>query len=64
MSTRGVKDVAAFLGVSRDCIYQASAPGGILPVRRIGAMLRFNPAEIRAWALKDDERVIAFRGRR
>jgi excisionase family DNA binding protein len=41
-------DVAAHLKVSRSWVYKA-ADNGTLPVVRIGALLRFEPAAIRAF---------------
>ena len=40
---------AEFLGVSRSWVYQATASGR-MPCIRVGALLRFNPAVIKAWA--------------
>lgn len=42
------KDVAAYLRVSRSWVYAAAADGR-LPCRRIGALLRFLPSDIRAF---------------
>ncbi len=42
-------DVARYLGVSRSWIYQ-KAEAGLLPYLRIGGLLRFDRAAIRAWA--------------
>ena len=41
-------DVATFLKTSRSLIY-AMAADGRMPCRRVGALLRFVPSEIRAW---------------
>jgi excisionase family DNA binding protein len=43
-------DVAAYLKVSRSWVYH-HAEDGTLPHRRIGALLRFDSAAIRAFAL-------------
>jgi excisionase family DNA binding protein len=43
------QDVAAFLRVSRSWVYHR-AEAGELPCLRIGALLRFDPARIRAYA--------------
>jgi excisionase family DNA binding protein len=45
------EDVAAYLKTSRSWVYSASAAGR-LPCRRVGALLRFVPAEIHAWVDK------------
>jgi Helix-turn-helix domain len=42
-------DVARYLKVSRSWVYHR-AEAGLLPVRRVGALLRFDPAAIRAFA--------------
>lgn len=42
------QDVARFLKVSRSWVYQATEAGKV-PHRRVGALLRFDPEEIRAW---------------
>ena len=44
-----VKDVAAYLKASRSWVYQR-AEAGLLPCLRIGGLLRFDPASIRAHA--------------
>jgi len=44
-----VADVAAYLRVSRSWVYHR-AEVGELPCLRIGALLRFDPEEIRAFA--------------
>lgn len=44
-----VKDVAEFLGASTSWVYKASEAGRV-PCIRIGAMLRFEPDQIRAFA--------------
>ncbi len=44
-----VSDVADFLQMSTSWVYKM-AEAGLLPVRRIGANLRFSPDEIRAYA--------------
>ncbi|MBI3183318.1 MAG: helix-turn-helix domain-containing protein [Myxococcales bacterium] len=41
--------VAEYLGASASAVYKW-AERGELPCRRIGALLRFVPAEVRAWA--------------
>jgi len=45
-----VRDVAAFLQASTSYVYKAAERGEV-PCRRVGALLRFVPAEVRAWAL-------------
>lgn len=45
---RDVAWVAEFLGVSRSWVYQATA-SGVIPCVRIGALVRFDPAVIKAW---------------
>ncbi len=42
-------DVADFLKVSRSWVYQ-KAEAGLLPYLKVGALLRFDPDEIRAYA--------------
>jgi predicted DNA-binding transcriptional regulator AlpA len=44
-----VRDVSAFLKVSRSWVYQRTA-SGLLPHFHIGGLLRFVPEEIRAFA--------------
>ena len=44
-----VADVAAYLRVSRSWVYHRSA-AGLLPCLRVGALLRFEPDSIRAYA--------------
>lgn len=46
---RDVTWVAEFLGVSKSWVYQATGSGR-LPCVRIGALVRFDPSVIRAWA--------------
>ncbi len=43
-----VARAARFLGVSRSWLYHRTEAGE-LPYRKIGALLRFVPAELRAW---------------
>jgi predicted DNA-binding transcriptional regulator AlpA len=43
-------DVAHYLKVSRSWVYHR-AEAGLLPVRRVGGLLRFDPAAIRAFAI-------------
>ena len=43
-------DVAKFLKCSRSYVYKA-AEAGMLPCLRIGAMLRFDPERVKAFAL-------------
>jgi hypothetical protein len=43
------KDVAAFLKVSRSWVYH-HAEAGLLPCLRVGALLRFDPGVVRAFA--------------
>jgi hypothetical protein len=40
-------DVARFLGISRNSVY-AQVDAGIMPCVRIGGLLKFDPAKIRA----------------
>jgi excisionase family DNA binding protein len=42
-------DVARYLKVSRSWVYHR-AEAGLLPLRRVGGLLRFDPAAIRAFA--------------
>ena len=42
-------DVARYLKVSRSWVYHR-AEAGLLPLRRVGGLLRFDPASIRAFA--------------
>ncbi len=44
-----VADVATYLRVSRSWVYHRSA-AGMLPFLRVGALLRFEPDAIRAYA--------------
>lgn len=44
-----VRDVAAYLKASTSYVYKA-AERGTLPCRRIGALLRFAPDEVKTWA--------------
>jgi excisionase family DNA binding protein len=58
-------DVAAYLKVSRSWVYHR-AESGELPYLRIGALLRFDPERIRAYArgeLPAGVTVVALRGR-
>ncbi len=48
LALRDVGWVAEFLGVSKSWVYQATASGR-LPCVRIGALVRFDPAVIKAW---------------
>lgn len=41
-------DVARYLKVSRSWVY-GQAEAGLLPHRRVGGLLRFDPDAIRAW---------------
>ena len=41
-----VSDVARYLGVSKSWVYHR-AEAGLLPYRRVGGLLRFEPARIR-----------------
>jgi len=43
-----VADVSKFLRVSRSWVYQATA-SGVFPCIHLGALLRFEPAAVRAW---------------
>jgi len=42
------RDVAAFLRIGRNAVYEMAANGD-LPSLRIGSRVRFEPAEVRAW---------------
>ena len=44
-----VAEVAAYLRVSRSWVYHRSA-AGLLPCLRVGALVRFDPDAIRAYA--------------
>lgn len=44
-----VRDVAAYLKASTSYVYKAAERGEV-PCRRLGALLRFLPTEVRAWA--------------
>ena len=44
-----VADVATYLRVSRSWVYHRSA-AGLLPCLRVGALIRFDPETIRAYA--------------
>lgn len=54
------RDVARYLRASESWVRKASADGR-LPCRRIGAMVRFDPDTIRAWATGKPARVIPLR---
>ena len=41
--------MARYLKVSRSWVYQ-KAEAGLLPCLKIGGLLRFDPATVRAWA--------------
>ena len=47
-------DVARFLKVSRSWVYQ-HAEAGLLPHRRVGGLLRFDPRAIQAWFRGESE---------
>jgi excisionase family DNA binding protein len=47
-------DVARFLKVSRSWVYQ-QAEAGLIPHRRVGGLLRFDPHAIQAWFRGDAE---------
>jgi len=47
-------DVARFLKVSRSWVYQ-QAEAGLLPHRRVGGLLRFDPRAIQAWFRGESE---------
>ena len=49
-----VADVCSFLGMSKTWVYEA-ARKGIIPRRRLGARLRFDAEEIRAWWAQQGE---------
>lgn len=42
------RDVAAFLRIGRNAVYEMAANGD-LPSLRVGSRVRFEPAEVRAW---------------
>lgn len=46
------RDVATYLKVSRSWVYRA-AESGELPCLRIGGLVRFDSAAVRAWARGD-----------
>ncbi len=52
IALRDVAWVAAFLGLSRSWVYQATAAGR-LPCVRIGGRVRFDPTAIKAWVRGD-----------
>lgn len=52
---RDVHWVAEYLNVSTSWVYQATSAGTI-PCVRLGAAVRFNPADIRAWLLEKTKR--------
>lgn len=54
------RDVARYLQASESWVRKASADGR-LPCRRIGAMVRFDPAVIRAWATGQPAKVVPLR---
>ena len=61
---RALKDVnwlAEFLGVSKSWVYQATA-SGVLPCVRIGALVRFDPAVIKAWVRGESGRTVTIPG--
>jgi|CXWL01.1.fsa_nt_gi excisionase family DNA binding protein len=49
LKLRDVAWVAEFLGVSKSWVYQATAAGRI-PCIRLGALVRFDAATIKAWS--------------
>jgi predicted DNA-binding transcriptional regulator AlpA len=49
-----VKDVAEFLQASESWVRHAAAAGR-LPCRKLGGLLRFDPAEIRALVARGEE---------
>lgn len=49
-------DVARYLKVSRSWVYHR-AEAGLMPLRRVGGLLRFDPAEVRAFAAGENDRV-------
>ena len=48
-----VNDVAAYLKVSRQWVYQR-VESALIPFHRLGGLVRFDPDEIRAFALKEN----------
>jgi len=52
-----VAEVAAYLRVSRSWVYHRSA-AGLLPCLRFGALLRFEPDVIRAYAQGQEQQVL------
>ena len=56
-------DVARWLKVSRSWVYQA-AESGKLPSLKIGGLLRFDPAVVKAWALTGGGKVVQMVGRK
>lgn len=50
-----VADVCSFLGMSKTWVYEA-ARKGLIPARRLGARLRFDAGEVRAWWARQGDR--------
>ncbi len=46
-----VRDVAEYLRVSTSLVYKKSE-AGLLPCVRMGPLVRFEPDEVRRWALR------------
>jgi excisionase family DNA binding protein len=57
------KDAARYLKVSRSWVYQR-AEAGLLPCLRVGGLLRFDPATVRAFARGEVQppKVLSFSG--
>ena len=61
---RALKDVnwvVEFLGVSKSWVYQATS-SGTLPCVRIGALVRFDPAVIKAWVRGENAKTVKLPG--
>ncbi|MBO0611096.1 helix-turn-helix transcriptional regulator [Myceligenerans salitolerans] len=53
-------DLADYLGVSLHCVYAWSSRGGGPRITRVGARLRYRPADVEAWLdSANDERKVA-----
>lgn len=45
-----VAEVAAYLKTSRSWVYEKSKGADAIPTMKVGGLLRYEPAEVRAWA--------------
>jgi excisionase family DNA binding protein len=52
----GVAEAAAFLGVSKDWVYNKAQDGTLPGAFKIAKRWRFRPAELRAWYAKQGQR--------